>query len=169
MENKTMGRGMMALACMLGIGVLTLFFSEVEQQQRNPNQRPVTQTAESTRQVALERNRSGHYLVTGDINGQAAEFLLDTGATDVVVPAEIAASLGLQRGRKARAMTANGAITVFETRINELSIGDITLFNVRASINPAMPPPQILLGMSALKQIEFVQRGDSLTLIQHLE
>jgi aspartyl protease family protein len=66
-------------------------------------------------------------------------------------------------------MTANGPITVFETRISELSIGDITLFNVRASINPAMPPPQILLGMSALKQIEFVQRGDSLTLIQHLE
>jgi aspartyl protease family protein len=169
MENQTMGRGMMALACMLGIGMLTLFFSEVEEQQRNPNQRPVTEMATTTRQVALERNRAGHYLVTGNINRQAAEFLLDTGATDVVVPADIAAQLGLKRGRKARAMTANGPITVFETRISELSIGDITLFNVRASINPAMPPPQILLGMSALKQIEFVQRGDSLTLIQHLE
>jgi len=169
MENQTMGRGMMALACMLGIGMLTLFFSEVEEQQRNPNQRPVTEMAATTRQVALERNRSGHYMVTGNINRQAAEFLLDTGATDVVVPADIASQLGLQRGRKARAMTANGPITVFETRISELSIGDITLFNVRASINPAMPPPQILLGMSALKQIEFVQRGDSLTLIQHLE
>jgi aspartyl protease family protein len=169
MENQTMGRGMMALACMLGIGMLTLFFSEVEEQQRNPNQRPMTEMAATTRQVALERNRSGHYLVTGNINRQAAEFLLDTGATDVVVPADIAGQLGLKRGRKARAMTANGPITVFETRISELSIGDITLFNVRASINPAMPPPQILLGMSALKQIEFVQRGDSLTLIQHLE
>jgi aspartyl protease family protein len=169
MENQTMGRGMMALACMLGIGMLTLFFSEVEEQQRNPNQRPVTEMAAKSRQVALERNRSGHYLVTGNINRQTAEFLLDTGATDVVVPADIASQLGLKRGRKARAMTANGPITVFETRISELSIGDITLFNVRASINPAMPPPQILLGMSALKQIEFVQRGDSLTLIQHLE
>jgi aspartyl protease family protein len=159
----------MALACMLGIGMLTLFFSEVEEQQRNPNQRPVTEMAATTRQVALERNRSGHYLVTGNINRQAAEFLLDTGATDVVVPADIAGQLGLKRGRKARAMTANGPITVYETRISELSIGDITLFDVRASINPAMPPPQILLGMSALKQIEFVQRGDSLTLIQHLE
>jgi aspartyl protease family protein len=169
METQTMGRGMMTLACMLGIGMLTLFFSEVEQQQRNPNQRPVTEIAATTRQVALERNRSGHYLVTGNINRQAAEFLLDTGATDVVVPADIAGRLGLERGRQARAMTANGAITVYETRIDELSIGAITLFDVRASINPAMPPPQILLGMSALKQIEFVQRGDSLTLIQHLE
>jgi predicted aspartyl protease len=37
---------------------------------------------------------------------------------------------------------------------------------VRASINPAMPPPAILLGMSALTQVEFVQQGDSLTLRQ---
>jgi len=40
---------------------------------------------------------------------------------------------------------------------------------VRASINPAMQASQILLGMSALKQIEFIQRGDSLTLTQYLE
>ena len=107
--------------------------------------------------------------MTGTINRQPAEFLLDTGATDVVIPASLAGALKVSRGRPLRAMTANGPITVYETRLEELSIGAITLHDVRANINTAMQASEILLGMSALKQIEFVQRGDSLTLTQYLE
>ena len=164
-----MGRGMMVLASALGIGLLTWFFTAAQERQRNPNQNPVTESGEQSHKVELDRNRAGHYLVTGTINSKPAEFLLDTGATDVVIPAALAADLRLNRGQPARAMTANGPVTVYATRIDELSIGGISLYNVRASLNPAMAPPQILLGMSALKQIEFIQRGDSLTLIQHLE
>lgn len=166
MQTQTMGRGMMALACIMGLGLLTLFFSEVEEQQRNPNRNPVGVEGPLANQVTLDRNRAGHYMVIGAINGRDAEFLLDTGATDVVIPAATAERLGLTPGRAGRAMTANGAITVYQTWIDELTIGTIHLTNVRASINPSMPPPQILLGMSALKQIEFVQRNSSLTLIQ---
>jgi aspartyl protease family protein len=169
METETMGRGMMVVACALGIGLLTLFFNAAEEQQRNPNQNPDTETGAQSHKVELDRNRAGHYLVTGTINKMPAEFLLDTGATDVVIPAALAANMRLNRGRPTRAMTANGPVTVYATTIDELSIGGISLYNVRASLNPAMAAPQILLGMSALKQIEFIQRGDSLTLIQHLE
>jgi aspartyl protease family protein len=45
-------------------------------------------------------------------------------------------------------------------------IGDIKLTNVSAHINPSMDFDEILLGMSALKQIEFTQRGDTLILRQ---
>ena len=159
----------MFLACALGLGLLTLFFSSVEDRQRNPNQQPQSLSGRGIHQVELARNRAGHYLVTGTINRQPAEFLLDTGATDVVIPASLAGALKVSRGRPLRAMTANGPITVYETRLEELSIGAITLHDVRASINPAMQASEILLGMSALKQIEFVQRGDSLTLTQYLE
>lgn len=161
-----MGTGMMVVACVLGMGLLTMFFSEAEEHQRNPNRSPATQINAQALEVVLERNRQGHYLVNGTINHRTAEFLLDTGATDVVIPAQLAAEYGLRKGAKGTASTANGNITVYSTMIDQLTIGDITLYGVRASINPAMPPPEILLGMSALKRVEFVQRGGTLTLRQ---
>lgn len=156
----------MAVAFLIALGLLTMFFSGVQQQQRNPNQSPESNFHGNLIEVVLDRNRQGHYLVVGEINGKDAEFLLDTGATDVVVPEPIAESLGLRKGRAGRAMTANGAVTVYDTKIHELKIGKIRLENVNASINPGMRQHEILLGMSALKQIEFIQRGSQLTLRQ---
>lgn len=166
MNLKRTGNGMIAVACIIGLGLLTVFFGEIEDHQRNPNRDPDSRIGANIIEVALNQNRQGHYIVTGSINGIPAEFLLDTGATDVVIPEAIASRLGLERGRAGRAMTANGYVTVYQTRIDRLSIGEIVLHDVRASINPAMPPPAILLGMSALTQVEFVQQGDSLTLRQ---
>ncbi len=156
----------MAVAFLLALGLLTMFFSGVEEKQRNPNQTPESIYQGNKVEVVLERNRQGHYLVVGEINRQRAEFLLDTGATDVVIPERLAERLGLRKGRAGRAMTANGAVTVYDTVIDELRIGEITLRDVNASINPGMGDLEILLGMSALKHIEFVQRGSQLTLRQ---
>ena len=64
-------------------------------------------------------------------------------------------------------MTANGVVTIYQTRLNSLTIGEIELYNIDASINPAMNAGAILLGMSALGQIEFSQQGDTLTLRQN--
>lgn len=161
-----MGQGMMIVAFIIALGLLTMFFADIQESQYNPNQAPLSSPAGNAVEVALLRNRQGHYVVTGEINQQPAEFLLDTGATDVVIPADLAAQLGLSRGYAAKAMTANGTVTVYETSIDQLKVGDIELRNVRASINPGMRGQSILLGMSALKQIEFVQRGDQLTLRQ---
>ena len=130
---------------------------------------PESQVYAQSVEVPLKRNRQGHYLVTGEINSEPVEFLLDTGATDVVIPEDIARQLQLPYGRAGRAMTANGPVTVYQTVINELTIGAIRLFEVRASINPAMRSGEILLGMSALGQIEFIQSGDHLTLRQRAE
>ncbi|MEX2489410.1 MAG: TIGR02281 family clan AA aspartic protease [Pseudomonadales bacterium] len=167
MNAEKTGRGMVAAAFVLIIILLTMFFSEVEERQRNPNQSPVTRQSSESVEVNLERNRQGHYVVSGSINEEPVEFLLDTGATDVVIPEATAERLNLPRGRAGRAMTANGVVTVYATQLDRLSIGGITLFGIRASINPAMSPPGVLLGMSALEQIEFTQQGDSLTLRQH--
>ncbi|MBQ73666.1 MAG: TIGR02281 family clan AA aspartic protease [Gammaproteobacteria bacterium] len=166
MNTKKIGQGMFAATFVLGIALLTVFFGGVEKRQRNPNQDPESVMLAHSVEVDLKRNRKGHYVVTGTINSHPVELLLDTGATDVVVPEALADRLGLRRGRAGRAMTANGSVTVYETNINRLKIGDILLSDVRASINPAMPPPAILLGMSALGRVEFVQSGDSLTLKQ---
>ncbi len=166
MNIKTTGQGMMALSIILGIAILTLFFGKLEEKQYNPNTAPLSLAQEESIEVSLVQNRQGHYVVTGEINHQSVVFLLDTGATDVVVPERIARRLGLAYGRPSQAMTANGVITIWQTNIDELRIGDIRLQKVAASINPKMASESILLGMSALRRIEFIQQGDSLTLRQ---
>ena len=166
MNTTRTGQGMVIIACVIGLAMLTWFFSGVEQRQHNPNDAPDSLVYQNQVEVPLKQNRQGHYIVTGAINGQPVEFLLDTGATDVVVPETIARRLRLPYGARSRAMTANGAITVYNTSIDELAIGEIRLRNIDASINPAMNGA-ILLGMSALRQIEFVQQGNTLTLRQH--
>ena len=92
--------------------------------------------------------------------------MLDTGATDVAIPAEIALDANLVSGLAQQASTANGVVTVYSTRINKLTLGNIVLYNIEASITPSMLGGIILLGMSALQQIEFTQRGATLTLRQ---
>jgi aspartyl protease family protein len=50
--------------------------------------------------------------------------------------------------------------------VETVSLGDIQLHNIRASINPYAPDDDVLLGMSFLKELEMVQRGDVLILRQ---
>ncbi len=157
---------MMTVGIILGMVFLTYFFSGVEERQRNPNADPDSLINSQSIEVPLKRNRQGHYLLVGQINGKDVEFLLDTGATDVVVPESTAQRLGLPYGIRGRALTANGPVTIYQTRIDELHLGKIRLTDINASINPAMEGA-ILLGMSALAQIEFSQQADTLTLKQH--
>jgi aspartyl protease family protein len=60
--------------------------------------------------------------------------------------------------------TANGRVEVAQTTIARLAIGDIELFDVNANLNPGVKQNEILLGMSALKQLEFSQKGEWLVL-----
>ena len=159
------GQGMMTVGVVLGMVFLTFFFGGVKEDRRNPNSDPTSSIHSESIEVPLKRNRQGHYLLIGKINGEDVEFLLDTGATDVVVPDSTARRLGLPYGIRGRAMTANGPVTIYQTRINELHLGKIRLTNIDASINPNMKGA-ILLGMSALGQIEFSQQADTLTLKQ---
>jgi len=166
--GKRLGQGMLIFSFVLGLGGLTFFFEGQIQQQRNPNQNPLSMELNSgIREVVLRQNRQGHYVANGTVNNVPVLFLLDTGATDVAIPESIALAAGLQRGNTSRASTANGLVTVYSTRVDELTLGNITLEGVNASITTSMTGDTILLGMSALRQVEFSQRGDELTL-RHL-
>jgi aspartyl protease family protein len=168
-HNPTqLGRGMLIGGWLLGLALLAFLFNGLLEHQRNPNRSLDTLTTESgVREVILQRNRSGHYLASGNINGQAVEFLLDTGASDVSVPEKLARRLGLKRGAPLYYSTANGTITAYHTRLASLSLGGIELHDVRASINPHMRDETVLLGMSFLKHLEFTQRGDTLIIRQY--
>ncbi len=154
---------MLAISWGLALAGLTAFFGSWEDKQHNPNQ---TIKVNDLGEVILQQNRQGHYIASGLINNQAVVFLLDTGATDVAIPSSLAKTLGLKPGRKNRAITANGVVDICDTRIESLQLGTIKLNNVHASILPGMTGTDILLGMSALKDLELTQRGATLTIKQ---
>jgi len=159
--GKSIGKWMLISTWIIILVGLTALFGNWEEQQYNPNR---SISSDNPAEITLQRNRYHHYVASGKINGKDVVFLLDTGATDVAVPASIAQTLGLKPGARAHARTANGIVEVRETVINELTLGSIHLQRVRASINPGMTGNEILLGMSALKDLEFTQRGSTLTL-----
>jgi aspartyl protease family protein len=148
---------------------LFYFFQDKLADQVNPNSQPNSYQVGAVQVLELQRNRYGHYVTSGLINQVDVEFMLDTGATNVAVPQAIANKVGLRKGRAVQVKTANGIATAYTTIIDELNLGEITLFNVNASIVPGMDGSQILLGMSVLKQVEFRQLGDQLTLKHHIQ
>lgn len=152
------------IAWILALGLLGFFFQGALDNQWNPNSDPESTRQNGKIEVHLKQNRQGHYLVQGEINQQSVTFLLDTGATQVSIPSHIADTLNLPRYGNYPVNTANGQVTVTQTRIDELTIGDIVLHDVAGHINPGMKSDEILLGMSALKRVEFSQRGKQLTL-----
>ncbi len=163
-QHNGAAKWMLILAWVSAFILLIFVFSDLLEKQVNPNSQPNSQVLGNQVTVELVRNKQGHYVVTGAINDVPVVFLVDTGATDVAVPATLASELGLIKGRAGIANTANGTVKIFNTTINKLSIGQITLYNVDANINPGMQSGHILLGMSALKQLEFTQRGNTLIL-----
>ncbi|MDF1588256.1 MAG: TIGR02281 family clan AA aspartic protease [Gammaproteobacteria bacterium] len=138
----------------------TLIFNHVLEDINNPNQQlTVSINEQGQKEVVLERNRYGHYVATGKINGQSVVFLLDTGATLVAIPEHIARQLNLKKGRAFQTQTANGTSQSYTTIIESLALGDIVMTNVPASISSGMEFDKILLGMSFLKHLQLTQQG----------
>ncbi|MCX4187845.1 retropepsin-like aspartic protease family protein [Methylophaga sp. OBS4] len=145
------------------MGSLTLFFNGYIQQRDNPNQ-SLAVTDLAGEEVVLQRNRAGHYIAPGQINGHPVTFLLDTGATDVSVPGPVAQAAELKEGRRSMVSTANGVVAVYQTELDTVQLGGITLNNIRANINPHMHDDVVLLGMSFMKHLDIIQREGTLTL-----
>ena len=169
-DTQKIGKLMIWITWLIVLGFLFIFFDKVIEHQKNPNQRVDSAiSASGVVEVALQRNRAGHYVANGFINGQAVTFLLDTGASDVAIPKHLAEKLGLQKGQQIRYHTANGTTIGYSALLDQVQLGEISLNNVRGGITPNMHGNNILLGMSFLKKLEFTQRGDSLTIRQFPE
>ncbi|WNC72991.1 retropepsin-like aspartic protease [Thalassotalea psychrophila] len=169
-DTVKMGKGMMWIAWIIFFALLVWAFQGFLDKQQNPNAVPqVGLTSDGLAEVTLKRNKYGHYVSAGTINNEGVVFLLDTGATNVSIPAKLADKLNLPNLGNHYVQTANGRVKVYQTQIDQLSIGNIILYNVAANINPGMNTNEILLGMSALKQVEFRQSGQYLYLTEQRE
>lgn len=148
------GMGMMLLFWVAFIGVGSWWFHGYLETQRNPNTHLVNAVAGTAGPIVLERNRAGHFLATGRINGEPVEFLLDTGATYVAVSAGLAERLALERAGSAWFNTANGRVRGDLTWLEEVSLGGFAASDVRGSISPGLEGDVALLGMSFLNRFD---------------
>jgi len=159
----TFNKTTIAIIWIILLTATTLLFNNVLDKINNPNQQLTISINENgQKELVLERNKYGHYLATGNINGQAVDFLLDTGATLVAIPEHIANQLSLVKGQPFQSQTANGNSLSYSTTIAKLSLGDLVMTNVPASISTGMKFDEVLLGMSFLKHLHITQQGKTL-------
>ena len=135
------------------MGLLTLYF-------HSRNQPSVTASGE----LLLRADQSGHYRLEGAINGQPVQLLLDTGATRITIPQQVAERLGLTAYGSSQVNTAAGQIRVGNGTIETLAMGPLTLYDLAIFINPAADGDEVLVGMNALGRLELVQKERQLLL-----
>jgi aspartyl protease family protein len=119
-------------------------------------------------EVVIRRRWTGEFIVPGKVNGRPVTFVLDTGASAVVLTAEDAAAAGLSFTKDDYSVgvtTANGATTAAPARLDRISVGPIVERGVRALVAQPGTLRQSLLGMSFLERLKgFAVEGGRLAL-----
>jgi aspartyl protease family protein len=117
--------------------------------------------------LALSESGGGHFLVIGQVNGEPVEFLVDTGASDVVLSPADARRIGIDLAglNYTRVYSsANGMVRGAPYTVETLAIGPIALRNVPVSVNQAEMDVS-LLGMTFLSRLDSYEvRGRQLLL-----
>jgi len=118
--------------------------------------------------VILTADSRGHFITTGVVNGVSLQFIVDTGATSVLLSSADARRAGINylAGGRILTQTANGVVPVFTVKLDTLRIGDITVNNLDAAVIEGDKLPLALLGMSFLNRMEMKREGGTLTLIR---
>ncbi len=115
----------------------------------------------------IRANGAGHFLIDADVERAKIRFLVDTGATMVVLSPEDARRAGLSEDRlnfSREVSTANGNVRVAPVTLRKFKVGQIVLRDVEAVVNSA-PMRVSLLGMSFLRRLDGWQvKGDKLYL-----
>jgi aspartyl protease family protein len=119
----------------------------------------------SSNKIVLLADSRGHFIGAGKINGQAMQFVVDTGATSVSLGALEADRIGInyKNGDPVQLSTANGNSQGWRVRLGSVRIGDVELSGVEAVITPA-PMPYVLLGNSFLTQFQMTRINDQMVL-----
>ncbi len=115
--------------------------------------------------TAIAADSQGHHWILGQINGKTTRFLVDTGATTVSLPAAFARSAGIdyQKGQRGILQTANGQAAAFRVTLDAVTIGDITVYQVDATVLEN-GLDTALLGMSFLTRTDMKRDGANLVL-----
>lgn len=113
-------------------------------------------SAGSANELVYRADPNGHFLVDAEVNGTPVRFLVDTGATLVVLSPADARAAGLDGGDlrfTAVMSTANGTARAAPTRLRSLRLGQLEVTDVPAVVMER-PLAVSLLGMSFLRRLD---------------
>lgn len=125
--------------------------------------------APSVKVVTIPRDDNGMYSTTGSINGQSVYFLVDTGASVVTMNAAQARSLGIDvkaTGQPVMVNTASSVERAYHVTLDTVSVGGIQLHNIGAVVMTGTQPPNILLGLTFLGNLEIQHEANVMKLKQ---
>jgi aspartyl protease family protein len=126
------------------------------------------QTSDGRNQVMIIRGSDGQFGARVDINGRETRFLVDTGASVVVLTHDDAVAAGIDIDGLAfniPVSTANGRTMAARITIGSLEIGDVSRERIAALVAQSGNLEISLLGMSFLNTLwSFEIRGDRLIL-----
>ena len=130
--------------------------------------RAINPSAAVVRNGAIELRQAddGHYYADTVVNGIAVTFLIDTGASDIVLSEEDARRVGLDPASlsySGQADTANGLVTTAPVRLKTLVLGPYEDRDLAASVNGG-DLTDSLLGMRYLSRFDMSISGDRMTL-----
>ena len=111
----------------------------------------------SGRSLMVESDRQGHFQVEARVEGRFVDFVVDTGASLVVLRESSAALAGIRpqsRDYTATAVTANGKIKAARATIDRIEVGGITVYDVPAMVLPDQALAKNLLGVSFLSRLK---------------
>ena len=118
-----------------------------------------TTTSENDKAIVVFKEADGHLYLNLEVNNKMIKFLVDTGATDIVLTRKDAARIGLDANNLkywGYAKTANGVVGLASVRLDTVSIAGITDKNVKASVNEGLMDTS-LLGMSYLNKFKTIE------------
>lgn len=118
-------------------------------------------------QIVLKRAADRHFYARLNINGQDINFVVDTGATDMVLSKPDARRVGINPDELAyigSAQTANGEVRTARIKLSRIELGPYADTNVTAWVNDGEMFGS-LLGMSYLSRFSRLEiAGDKLIL-----
>lgn len=118
-------------------------------------------------ELEFRRGGDGHFYIDAEVNGRTVRFLVDTGASDIVLSPADARRLGFRVSALTFDRiyeTANGVGRGAPVMLDSVMVGRLRFREVSASVNDAAMSDS-LLGMSFLDRLSgYEVRGDSLIL-----
>jgi aspartyl protease family protein len=127
------------------------------------------QVSTGYRTVRLDGDRNGHFHVDARVDGRSVNFVVDTGASKVVIRESSAAQLGIfprPSEYTGRSSTANGMAKYAPVRLNRVEVDGITVYDVDAAVMPDHALNVNLLGMTFLSRVKFAHDHGRLVLEQ---
>ncbi len=131
----------------------------------NPSEARVGEGGE----VIVHASEDNHFYITININNVPIRFMIDTGASSIVLSPSDAEKLDLKLNERDFTRvynTANGRVLGAPVNLRSIEVGNITMRDVEASVNGA-DMEHSLLGMSFLSQVGKVEIEDGVLRISN--